>query len=110
MAMIKCPECSKEVAETAFDCPSCGASLKKPKRTIFGNIVKWSFILFNVLMLVWIIAGVGGGNDAVDNADSDAEAVGAMIGTGLGVMLLLVIWGIGDLILGLMFLFTRPSK
>jgi len=108
--MIKCPECSKDVSATAFDCPSCGATINKPKRTMFGKIVKWSFILFNVLMCVWMVAGMGSGSDAVNNASSDAEAAGAAIGTGLAGMLLLIIWALGDVILGLMFLFTRPSK
>jgi hypothetical protein len=110
MAMIKCPECSAEVSDTAFDCPKCATQLRKPKRTFFGQIIKWLFILFNLLMLVWIIAGLSGGSDAVNNASSDAEATGAAIGTGIGVFFLLIVWGFGDLILGLFFLFTRPSK
>ena len=110
MAMIKCPECSKEIAESAFDCPSCGATIKKPQRTIFGKIIKWSFILFNILMVAWMYSGMDGGSDAVKNASSDAEAAGAAIGTGIGMIFLFIIWGVGDFILGLMFLFTRPSK
>jgi hypothetical protein len=110
MSLTECPECSKEVAESAFDCPSCGATIKSPQRTIFGKLVKWSFILFNFLMVAWMVSGMDGGSEAVLNAGSDAEAAGAAIGTGIGMMFLLVIWALGDIILGLMFMFTRPSK
>ena len=110
MAMIKCPECSAEVSDTAYDCPKCAATLKKPTRSFFGKIVKWLFIIFNVLMVVWLIAGLQGGSDVVQNASSDAEAAGAAIGTGIGMFLITMIWVFGDIILGLFFLFTRPSK
>lgn len=32
MAMIKCPECGKEVSENAAKCPSCGYSIKAEKK------------------------------------------------------------------------------
>ena len=28
MALIKCPECGKEISDTAKSCPNCGYSLK----------------------------------------------------------------------------------
>jgi len=31
MALIKCPECSREVSDTALTCPNCGYQLKKPQ-------------------------------------------------------------------------------
>jgi len=40
MPMIKCPECSSEVSDSALKCPSCGVQLRKLKRSLFGNIVK----------------------------------------------------------------------
>ena len=30
MALVKCPECKKEVSDTAETCPHCGYRLKKP--------------------------------------------------------------------------------
>ena len=39
MALINCPECNAEVSSSALDCPKCGVSLNKPKRTIFGKII-----------------------------------------------------------------------
>lgn len=109
MALINCPECSAEISDVAMDCPKCGVQLRKPKRGFFGKLFKWSFILFNILMLWWMIAGLGGATDNME-AMTGAEKTGAAIGTGIGAMMLLFIWVVGDIILGLFVLFTRPSK
>ena len=110
MALISCPECNAKVSESANKCPKCAFQIRKSERTFFGKLVKWSFIGFNVLMLIWMISGVDGSSHAVQSASSNAEKVGAEIGTGIGVMLLLMIWVFGDIILGLMVLFTKPKK
>jgi hypothetical protein len=79
-------------------------------RTVFGKIVKWVFILFNVLMLVWMISAMSAVGDINEQTVNDAERAGAAIGTGLGMTFLLFIWGFGDIILGLFVLFTRRKK
>lgn len=109
MPTIPCPSCTKDVSDKAFDCPHCGHPLRKPKRGFFGKLLKWTFILFNLLMLAWLI---GGTNAAVDSQQGlqGAELAGAQIGTGIGVTMILILWVIGDIILGLLVLFTRPSK
>ena len=80
------------------------------ERSFFGKIVKWVFIGFNVLMLFWLIGGVGGGTEVMDSATSEAERAGAAVGTGIGAFLIILIWALGDVILGMMYLFTRPEK
>lgn len=30
MALIKCPECGREISDTASACPGCGAPVRKP--------------------------------------------------------------------------------
>jgi hypothetical protein len=110
MAMITCPECKAEIADTAYDCPKCAAVLRKPTRSGFGKFAKWSFIGFNVLMLIWMIGGMSGASETVSGAGSDAEAAGAAIGGALGMGLLMGIWVFGDIILGFVVMFTRPSK
>lgn len=77
---------------------------------MFGKIVKWSFIGFNVLMLLWLVTGVGGAAENIDNAGSEAERAGAAIGTGLGAMVIIFIWLVGAVILGLMTMLTRAKK
>lgn len=109
MALINCPECNTQVSDTAFKCTQCGFQLRKPKRSIMGKIFKWLFILFNVLMALWVIGGFLTVGDVVTTAQSDAEQAGAAIGATLGMGMLLGFWVVGDIILGLLVLFTRPK-
>ena len=110
MGLINCKECGAEVSSEAFDCPKCGAKLRKPKRSFLGKIIKYSFIGFNILMLWWMVAGVGGAAEQIGNESSEAAQAGAAIGTGLGAMMILFIWIAGDFILGLFTLLTRAKK
>ncbi|WP_052594101.1 zinc ribbon domain-containing protein [Aureispira sp. CCB-QB1] len=109
MALINCKECNAEVSDKAKTCPKCGTTLRVPKRGVVGKIIKYSFIAFNLLMLWWMIAGVGGAAETIDASASEAEQAGAAIGTGLGAMMIMVIWVFGDIVLGLLVLFTRPK-
>lgn len=79
-------------------------------RTFFGKLIKWLFIGFNVLMLLWMISSCVAVSNISAEAVNDAERAGATIGAGLGMTFLLFIWGIGDLILGMFVLFTRRKK
>ena len=79
------------------------------KRSIFGHISRILFWGFNILMIIWIFAGFNSATDGMENM-TDAEAAGAAIGTGIGVTLLVIIWVVGDIILGLFYLFTRPTR
>lgn len=110
MALMSCSSCDQQVAETAFDCPHCGAQIRKPKRSLIGRIFKWAFILFNLVMLIWVVGGAQVGNETISTASGSAEQTGAAIGSAMGIGILLVLWFIGDVILGLFVLFTRPSK
>lgn len=109
MALINCPECSTEVSDSALKCPKCGVQLRKLKRGFFGNLIKWSFIGFNILMAVWLIGGMGAATEGME-ALSGAEKAGAAIGTGIGAAMIMGIWVFGDIILGLFMLFTRPKQ
>ena len=109
MTTIPCPSCSKDISNKAFDCPSCGHPIRKPKRGLFGKLFKWGFILFNIFMVWWLFAGTNAAMTGQDQL-SGAELAGAQIGIGIGMMMILTIWVIGDIILGLLVLFTRPSK
>ncbi len=48
MAMIQCPECGKEISDTAEACPACGYVIKKKKK-IFS---KKKFIILAMIALV----------------------------------------------------------
>ena len=109
MALVSCPECQKEVSDSALRCPACGKQLKKPRRSLFGKVVKWAFILFNIFMIYCLFAGLGGSGEVMSNASSDAERAGAAIGTGLGLMAIGSVWVVGDIIIGILVFLTRPK-
>ncbi len=108
MAIISCPECQNSVSDSAFKCPTCGVQLRKPKRGFMGKLFKWSFVAFNILMAIWLFAGMNNATKGIENL-SGAEQAGAAIGTGMGAFLILTIWMIGAIILGLFVMFTRPK-
>jgi len=109
MALMNCPECNTEVSDKAIKCPHCGVVLNKPKRGFFGKIIKWIFILFNLFMAWWMIAGVGGAVEQTATL-TGAEQAGAAIGTGIGAAMVGGIWLLGDVVLGLFVLLTRPKS
>lgn len=109
MALIACPECTTEVSSTALNCVKCGVQLRKPTRTVVGKIIKWLFILFNLLMVWSMFSGVGAAGEVMNTSADEYEQAGAAIGTGIGVMMLLMLWAFGDIVLGLLVLLTRPK-
>lgn len=109
-AITACPSCNGNVSTKAFDCPSCGHPLRKPKRGFFGKIFKWLLIIFNLVMLAWLISYFSLIGEMMNGTASDAEKAGAAIGGSIGTGFLLTVWVIGDIILGLAALLTRPRK
>lgn len=105
-----CPSCDAQVSPKAYDCPSCGHPLRKPTRGFFGKLFKWSLIGFNVLMVMWLVSYSGDIVEMSEGAASEAERTGAAIGGTLGAGLILTVWVMGDIILGLATVLTRPSK
>ena len=101
MAMIKCPECAKDISDQTYKCPNCGVVIKKLKRGITGIVFKTLFILFNAIMILWVISllSLSSGDPEVD------MGVAKAMGTGM----LLFIWLIVGLPLGIMNYITRPK-
>ena len=110
MALIPCPACENQVSEQATKCPSCGHTLRVPKRGLFGKLFKWLFILFNILMAIWVFSYWGDVGDMMNNGMNDAQKAGASIGATMGTGMLFMFWVMGDIILGLFVLFTRPKR
>lgn len=108
MALIKCPECGKEISDSVLVCPNCGKQLREPKRSFIGKVFKWLFYGYNAFMLLWLVGGLS--NVSEMEAHSAAEQAGAAIGTGMGVMFILIIWFFGAGILGLLTFVTRAKK
>ena len=75
------------------------------KRSVAGHIARVLFWGFNILMVIWIWGGLEstvGQEGTLDTAES--------IGVGIGVTMLLILWVLGDIILGLFYFFTRPTR
>jgi len=110
MAQIRCPECSTEVSDSAFNCPKCGKPLRE--QDSFG-ILKGAFI-FNIIIILFLLFNL------IYELDNQPEII---IGSGslgflfhyaaifftivIKLFLILPIWIIGNIILLLMFLLAR---
>lgn len=59
MALIKCPECGKEISDTAKSCTNCGYRLKKldiAKHRIISTYILIIGILLFVCTIIWAIS------------------------------------------------------
>ena len=111
--MIQCKECSADVSSDALKCPHCGTQLRKAKRGIFGFILKWVFIIFNGLMAWVLVRGITVTSQALNSVETDTmtvEQAGTILGAGIGVPIIIVIWVVGAVFLGIFVLLTRPRE
>lgn len=56
MALVKCPECGKEISDNSKKCIHCGSPIKKKKEPI--NIKKIIIIIVTLLLIISIIVGI----------------------------------------------------
>jgi hypothetical protein len=80
------------------------------QRSFVGKLFKWAFIGFNFLMLWWMGDYLVHISNVYSTAGSDAGRAGASIGAFMGLSAIIMLWMLGDIILGLMVLFTRGKK
>lgn len=100
MALIKCPECGKDVSSTTYRCPHCGFMVKVPERSAIGKVFEFIFGAFNFVMALLFISmffGLIGSGD------------GSGIAGFAGTIVLLVIWVVVGLPLGIMSYITRAK-
>lgn len=72
----------------------------------------WVILIINVLFLVWIIAGVAGVAGECANEvgiDRDACEAGTAVGATIGVGIIIGLWAFVDVILGVLWLITKPK-
>jgi hypothetical protein len=71
----------------------------------------WVVLAFNVLMLIWLIAGIStvGNNDCASQTYADACQTGADVGASIGIGIILFVWALGDVILGVVWMVTRKT-
>lgn len=68
----------------------------------------WALVIWNVLMVLWLATGWIAVGD-LGPAGSDAEAAGRAIGAGLATGMIVLIWFIGFIVFGLIWLMSRPK-
>ena len=81
---------------------------EKRQRSFAGKLIKWTFVAFNILMAVWIVGGLYSVSKIPTY--SVAQQIGSGVGAAIGVTMLLILWALGDLILGILVLVTRGNK
>ena len=107
MALIRCPECNKEVSDSASSCPHCGYPLKESKPTSYYGYQSRSDRLvekehdrkYKEMIAGGIICFIGAifflfflGNPAVKSSDEAlGTVIGAIIGFAIGGIILLAI-------------------
>lgn len=74
----------------------------------------WVVIVFNVLCLIWLIGGVASvanSNSCATQTDISESAcrAAANAGAGIGAAIIVFVWVAGDVILGVIWLVTRPK-
>lgn len=111
--VLSCAACGADVSHAALNCPHCGHPVRVPKRGVTGNILKWSFILFNLYMIYATGSAVFGVGEMISDAamqDQSGVATGAVaVGGAIGFGVILSIWVLIDIILGALVYFTRPK-
>ena len=71
----------------------------------------WALLIWTVVMIIWVVGGsMAAGNTACDPILSQATCDAAKaIGGGIGVTIIIIIWFIGFIVLGLIWLMSRPK-
>ena len=86
--------------------PARSRRFRLPRRRVFT----WVILAFNALMLVWVISAIASHastcHGLTGRALTTCEADN--VGVGLAATLLFVLWALGDVILGVLWLVTRP--
>lgn len=67
----------------------------------------WAILIWTGLAVLWIWAGASAAGEVP--VGSDAEEAGRAIGTGIGVTFIIFIWFLGFIVLGLIWLMSRPK-
>lgn len=73
----------------------------------------WVMLVINVLFLIWIIVGIAGASGTPEDCGTlSAEACNAAegVGTAIGAGLIIGLWVAADVILGVLWLITRPKR
>lgn len=109
MTAKKCKNCGTEVQNASGICPECGTTLHDYNRT-YKKVILFVLILFNALMLVWAIYGIGGSAEILEGTNTVASEEIAKKSIKVGSLMIAVIWFVGDVILGILYFMSGKKK
>jgi len=110
MALIYCKDCGAEANAKAVSCPYCRTRLGKSQQAFFGVIIKYTFILFQIVMVCWLLSGIQSSPFfGIARGDPTYEVAFDILDAVFFTLKFVVIWVAGTLILGLLNLVTRPQ-
>lgn len=75
MALVKCPECGKDVSDTVQDCPQCGYTLKKRTSIVLPGCLG----LIILLVVLFMMAPSARETEAEYRKDPYGDEVGASV-------------------------------
>ncbi len=73
----------------------------------------WLVILWNGFIALWVVSGINNIKDRCDGltgSDLQSCEIGLNVGGGIGLFLIGLVWFVGFLITGLMWLMSRPKR
>jgi hypothetical protein len=73
----------------------------------------WALLVWTAIFAIWIVGGVGSVSNNCAGQTGDALTAcqaGTAIGGGLAVTFILVIWFVGFVVIGLVWLMSRPKE
>jgi len=74
------------------------------------RVFTWFILAFNAFMLAWVIDAIASYSSTCDGLTGDTltNCEAGNVGVGLAATWLFVLWALGDVILGVLWLITRP--
>lgn len=107
---IECPNCRGSVSTRSTRCPRCNGPMRAAPRDLTAPVFRWSFILFNALMVVWtgfyLVTGRTSIRPPAINDTDGLVAAGSPLPGEMGLGFLLVLWALGFIVLGLCAIFN----
>lgn len=86
MALINCPECKKEISDTARKCPHCGYAVKSVVKDISTNkktILKMTIAAIAVIVLVLAISIFSRPNIKMNDFNTENSEIGTLLFLGI---------------------------
>ena len=73
----------------------------------------WALVIWNILMVIWVAGGIGATSDNCVGETGEALELcqsATAVGAGIGVTFIIIIWFIGFIVLGLVWVMSRPKE